>query len=91
MSNYGRGVLSGDHPLRALVFGSESARISGQVIVNKDGSKTFNKSEIKPFDSNFDFDHNTRHPLLDSARELGRLKYDAENHGRSYEISIAER
>jgi len=86
MSNYGLDVRSGDYPLRALVFGNESARISGQVIVNKDGSKTFKKIEIKPFDSNFDFDHNTRDPFLESAREAGRLKYDAENHGRSYEI-----
>jgi hypothetical protein len=54
MSHYGLDVQSADYPLRALAFGSESARISGQVIVNKDGSKTFKRIEIKPFDTNFD-------------------------------------
>jgi hypothetical protein len=59
MSHYRLDMQSADYPLRALVFGGESAKISGQVVVNKDGSKTFKEIEIKPFDTNFDFEHNT--------------------------------
>ena len=65
-------------PQRALVFGKESAKIFGQVIVNKDGSKTFKRVEIKPFDTNFDL--NTIHgircwrPLAKSVDENTILK-----------------
>src|SRR5258707_14317280 len=55
VSNYTTDMRSTDYPLRALVFGSESARISGQVVVNRDGSKTFKQIEIRPLDTNFDF------------------------------------
>jgi hypothetical protein len=64
MSHYRLDMQSADYPLRALVFGGESAKISGQVVVNKDGSKTFKGIEIKPFDTDFDFEHNTWDPLL---------------------------
>ena len=86
ISHYGLDARSTDFPLRALVFGNESAKISGRVIVNKDGSKTFEKVEIRPFDTNFDFEHNTWDPLLEGAREVGRRKYDPENYGRRFEI-----
>lgn len=91
MSHYDLDVQSADHPMRALVFGSESATISGQVIVNKDGSKTFNGIEIKPFDTDFDFEHNTWFPLREGAREVGRRNYDPENYGRRYEIQYRGR
>ena len=86
LSNYRLDTRSADFPLRALVFGSESAKISGQVIVNKDGSKIFKKIEVRPLDTNFDFEHNTWNPFLEGAREAGRRKYDPENYGRRYEI-----
>jgi hypothetical protein len=53
ISNYTTRPLSEDYKTRALVFGDESARISGQVVVKPDGSKTFEKVEIKPWDTNF--------------------------------------
>jgi len=37
-SNYTTDVRSADYALRAFVFGNESAKISGQVEVNPDGS-----------------------------------------------------
>lgn len=86
ISHYGLDVRSADYPLRALVFGSESAKISGQVIVNKDGSKTFKRIEIKPFDTDFEFDHNTWNPILEGAREAGKQKCDPGNYGRKYAI-----
>ncbi|WP_213284896.1 hypothetical protein [Bradyrhizobium sp. sGM-13] len=63
------------------MFGNESARISGQVVVNQDGSKTFKGVEIKPLDSNFDFERNTRNYLLEAAREAARRYYDPRNQG----------
>jgi len=86
ISHYWTDTHSADYPLRALVFGNESARISGQVVVNRDGSKTFKKIEIRPLDTNFDFEHNTWNLPLEVAREIGRRKYDPENQGVSYEI-----
>jgi hypothetical protein len=77
-SNYRRDMQSADYPMRALVFGSESAKISGQVIVNKDGTKTFKNVEIRPFDTDFDFEHNTWNPLIEAAREVGSRKYAPE-------------
>jgi len=68
------------------VFGSESARISGQAVVNPDGSKTFKGVEIRPLDTNFDFEHNTLNPLIEVPRWLARQKYDPENHGVKYDI-----
>lgn len=58
MSNYATNPFSADYKTRALVFGDESAKISGQVVVRPDGSKTFEKIEIKPWDINFDFRNN---------------------------------
>jgi len=84
ISHNGLDTRSVDFPLRALVFGNESAKISGQVIVNQDGSKTFKKIEIRPFDTDFDFEHNTWNPFLEGAREVARRKYDPENYGRRY-------
>jgi hypothetical protein len=86
ISHYGLDMRSIDFPLRALVFRNESAKISGQVTVNNDGSKTFKKIEIKPFDTNFDFEHSTWNPFLDGAREVARRNYDPENYDRGYEI-----
>jgi hypothetical protein len=91
MSHYRLDMQSADYPLRALVFGGESAKISGQVVVNKDGSKTFKEIEIKPFDTNFDFEHNTWDPFLEGAREVGSRKYDPENYGRRFEIQYRGR
>src|SRR5689334_14402173 len=68
LSNYAREIGASDHNLRALVFGNESAQISGQVVVNPDGSKTFKQIEIRPWDTNFDFDRNTDHRILETAR-----------------------
>jgi hypothetical protein len=49
VSNYTTDMRSADYRLRALVFGNESAKISGQVDVNPDGSKTFKQIEIDPW------------------------------------------
>ncbi|MEH2532720.1 hypothetical protein V1277_000898 [Bradyrhizobium sp. AZCC 1588] len=86
ISNYTTEPFSADYKTRALVFGNESARISGQVVVNQDGSKTFKGVEIKPLDSNFDFERNTRNYLLEAAREAARRYYDPRNQGITFEI-----
>jgi hypothetical protein len=86
ISHYTTDVSSADYPMRALVFGNESARISGQVGVNQDGTKTFRGIEIRPLDSDFNFDHKTKQPLLEAAREVARRIYDPENQGVSYDI-----
>jgi hypothetical protein len=36
---------------------------------NKNGSKTFREIENGPFDSNFDFEHNTLNPLLEAVHD----------------------
>jgi hypothetical protein len=79
---------SEDYVTRALVFGNESARVSGQVVVNPDGSKTFHNIEIRPYDTDFNFKHKTLNPVLETARELGRRKYDPESQGISYDIKF---
>ena len=86
ISNYVQAPLSADYRTRALVFGNESAGISGQVIVNQDGSKIFKGIEIKPLDTNFDFEHNTGNHLLEAAREVARRYYDPGSQGIKYEI-----
>jgi hypothetical protein len=86
ISHYTTDMSSVDYPSRALVFGNESARISGQVTVNPDGSKTFKQIEIRPYDTNFDFDHNTANVPLEVARKLARRSYDPQNQGTSYDI-----
>jgi len=86
ISNYDRDVRSPDYLLRANVFGNESAKISGRVIVGRDGSKTFRQIEVQPMDTNFDFQHNTWGLALEPAREVARRIYDPENKGISYDI-----
>jgi hypothetical protein len=88
ISHYFKDPNSEDFKTRAFVFGNESARISGQVNVNQDGSKTFNGVEIRPFNTNFDFEHNTWNPLIELPRELARLKYDPESLGVRYDIQF---
>src|SRR5262249_20795213 len=85
LSNYSTDVLSDDYPLRALVFGNESARILGRVVVNPDGSKTFKQIEIRPWDTDFNFDHKTGQPI-ELARGIARRIYDPENQATSYQI-----
>ena len=79
-------MSSADYRTRALVFGNESARISGRVDVNQDGSKTFKGIEIRPLDTDFNFDHKTWNPALEIAREAARRKFDPESRGISYQI-----
>lgn len=90
LSNYTTDMLSSDYGLRSFVFGNESARISGQVVVNPDGSKMFKQIEIRPLDINFDFEPNTdphtNNKLLEGARAIARRIYDPNNQGVSYDI-----
>jgi hypothetical protein len=86
ISHYTQDPLSWDYRTRALVFGNESARISGQVVVNQDGSKTFKGVEIRPFDTDFNFERKTNNKLLERARAIARKTYDPEDRGISYEI-----
>lgn len=86
ISHYFTDPKSEDFKTRAFVFGNESARMSGQVVVNQDGSKTFHGVEIRPFDTNFDFEHNTWNPFIEIPRELARRKYDPESQGIKYDI-----
>lgn len=55
IAHYLTDLESGDFKTRALVFGDESARISGDVVVNPDGSKTFKRVEIRPLDTDLIF------------------------------------
>ncbi len=86
ISHYGTDVRSTDYPLRAIAFGNESARISGEVVVNPDRSKLFRKIEIRPLDTNFDFEHNTKNPLIEGSRAIGRQILDPQDQGSKYEI-----
>src|SRR6266700_4590659 len=86
LSNYFTDMGSKDYLTRVFVFGNESARISGQVTVNQDGSRTFHGIEIRPQDTNFDFEPNTNNRLLEGARALARRYYDPENQGSKYDI-----
>jgi len=86
ISHYFTDLGSDDFKARALVFGNESARISGRVTVNQDGSKTFHGIEIRPLDTNFDFDHVTNNPAIEIPRALARQHYDPANQGVSYDI-----
>jgi hypothetical protein len=83
--NYTTGSFP-DYKTRALVFGDESARISGRVIVRPDGTKTFEKVEIKPWDTNFDFHNNNAGSHVELPRRIAREVYDPENQGVSYNI-----
>jgi hypothetical protein len=86
ISHYATDMRSVDYPLRALVFGNESAKIYGQVEVNPHGTKTFKQIEIRPFDTNFDFEHKTNNQWLEGAREIARRIYDPENQGVRHQI-----
>jgi hypothetical protein len=86
ISHYKTDLSSADHRLRALVFGNESAKIVGQVAVNQDGSKMFKQVEIRPFDTNFDFEHNTLNLPLEIFRYIAKKNYDPEKRGVSYGI-----
>ena len=87
ITHYRTDLGSGDFKSRALVFGDESARISGDVVVNPDGTKTFKRVEIRPLDTDFDFRHNNWKRLhVELAREAARQKYDRENWGTSFDI-----
>ena len=69
------------------MFGDESARISGHFVVNPDRTKTFERVEIRPMDTDFDFRHNNWKRLhVELAREAARLIYDPRNRGTSYEM-----
>jgi hypothetical protein len=86
LSNYFTNIGSADYLTRVFVFGNESARISGRVTVNPDGSKTFHGIEIRPRDTNFDFEPNTNNRLIETPRALARKYYDPDNLGTSYDI-----
>jgi len=86
LSNYFKNMGSDDYLTRAFVFGNESARISGRVTVNQDGSKTFHGIEIRPLDTNFDFEPNTNNRLIEIPRALARQHYDPAKLGTRYEI-----
>jgi hypothetical protein len=57
-------------------------------MVNPDRSKTFHGSEIRPYDTNFDFEHNTRNLVIKAPRELARWKSDPQNLGAKYDIKF---
>jgi hypothetical protein len=88
ISHYATDMSSADYHTRALVFGNESARISGQVVVNQDGSKTFRQIEIRPWDTDFNFKPKGGGIILEGARAIARQIYDPENRGVSYQIPI---
>ncbi|MFG3591912.1 hypothetical protein [Bradyrhizobium sp. RDI18] len=77
---------SPDYKTRALVFGDESARISGHVVVKPDRTKTFERVEIKPWDTNFDFHNNNAGSHVELPRRIAREVHDPENQGVSYNI-----
>lgn len=91
ISNYTANPYSSDYKTRALVFGDESATISGEVIVKPDGSKIFNKIEIKPWDTDFDFRDNDRGFHVEVPRGITRRVYDPENQGITYDIEYRGR
>jgi hypothetical protein len=87
IAHYLTDLESGDFKTRAIVFGDESARISGDVVVNPDGTKTFKRVEIRPLDTDFDFRHNNwKRPHIELAREAARRQYDSGSLGTSYDI-----
>jgi len=86
ISHYTKDMSSADYRTRALVFGSESARISGQVVVNQDGSKTFKGIEIRPFNTDFNFGPKGGGLLFEEARARAKQLYDPQSRGVSYDI-----
>ena len=86
ISHYTTDPLSRDHWQRLFVFGDESARISGRVVVGSDGSKRFEGIEIRPFDTDFDYRYNSRNPLIEAGRAIGKLVNDPFGRGLPYDI-----
>ena len=89
VSHYFTDLNSEDYKTRALVFGNESARISGMVDVNHDGSKTFHGVEIRPFDTDFNFDPKKAGMFTETARARAKQLYDPYNQGASYDIPFS--
>jgi hypothetical protein len=89
ISHYFTDQKSEDFKTRALVFGNESARISGKVDVAPDGSKTFHGVEIRPYDTDFNFKPKTWNPAFETPRWLARQEYDPVNQGVSYDIPFS--
>jgi hypothetical protein len=86
ISHYTLDPKSEDWWTRAFVFGNESARVSGQVAVRPDGSKTFQNIEIRPYDTDFNFTPKTTNVPLEALRVGGRLLTDPLFQGTSYDI-----
>jgi hypothetical protein len=86
ISHYVTDPLSSDYRTRALVFGNESAKISGKTIVNSDGSKRFEGIEIRPHDTDFNFEPKGGGHLLEVARARAKEIYDPDDQGVSYDI-----
>lgn len=88
ISHYVTAPWSSDYALRALVFGNESAKIEGKVVVNPDGSKRFERVEIRPYQTGFDFWPKTGNKTLEAARAQAKRYYDPEDRGVGYDIPI---
>jgi hypothetical protein len=88
ISHYVTAPWSSDYALRALVFGNESAKIEGKVVVNPDGSKRFERVEIRPHQTGFDFWPKNGNKALEAARAQAKRYYDPEDRGVGYDISI---
>ncbi|MGO6738894.1 hypothetical protein ACCS71_26580 [Rhizobium ruizarguesonis] len=57
---------------RSFVWGNTSAGFRGDVTVLGDGRIAVN-GEIRPFDEQFDFSHNTWNPILEAIRAVGSV------------------
>ncbi|MGO8083770.1 hypothetical protein [Rhizobium leguminosarum] len=57
---------------RSFVWGNTSAGFRGDVTVLGDGRIALN-GEIRPFDEQFDFSHNTWNPILEAIRAVGSV------------------
>lgn len=89
ISHYDKDPSSEDHWTRKYVFGNESARISGRVTVNPDGSKTFHNVEIRPYDTDFNFQSGkTENKVLEAMRWAGGLLTDPFSRGASYDMGF---
>lgn len=89
ISHYVTDPFSSDYRTRALVFGNESARISGRMAVNADGSKTFSGIEIRPLSTDFNFEPKNAGRFLEMARAEAKKIYDPHNQGVSYDIPFS--
>jgi|SRR5579872_484811 len=89
ISHYKADTSSEDHWTRQFVFGNESARISGQAVINPDGSKTFQNVEIRPYDTDFNFQPlKTTDWKLEAKRIAASVIYDPLFQGTSYDIKF---